>query len=222
VFERTHYLTDFNFIRYICVNFTSLYGWHRQVSSNRHACRCTICATFLSRNIHAPKCNICMCFCYSSCMAKFSCILLLHMYINILRVGFFLRKCLCTKIILHIKRNVCNLYKSTFLNRSEPNFAQILRATVYGRQDGGQVSIHRHMCRCCLCFRYHSFLMKPPLCTLEPKMQQAFCVSFRLERVDGWRRVVLDRFKSLNISCNQSLWCVTVVQQTTNIVMCYE
>jgi hypothetical protein len=56
-----------------------------------------------------------MSFCYTSCMAKFSCILLLHVYINILRVGFFLRKCLCTKIISHIKTNVC---KFTFFQIS--------------------------------------------------------------------------------------------------------
>jgi len=34
-------------------------------------------------------------------MAKFSCSLLLHVYLNILRIGYFLRKCLCRKIITY-------------------------------------------------------------------------------------------------------------------------
>jgi len=46
-------------------------------------------------------CNFCVYFGYSRCVAKFSCSLLLHVYINSLRIGCLLRKCLGSKIMTY-------------------------------------------------------------------------------------------------------------------------
>jgi len=95
----------------------------------------------------------------------------------------------------------------------------------YGAVYALQVSSRWHVCHCGPCFRFYmlhipfthvsAFFMKHPQCNRHPvahlQLQRQSVASF------GADLIAISK-----ISCNLSLWCLTMVANTTEIVMCYE